>query len=126
MEVLDLACGHGRIVARALKPGGRFAMEMHNRDWVIRNFQPASVVERDGNIMLDKRRLELLTGRAVTERIVIRDGEVRRVPFFVRMFTFTELRDALLAAGFTDVNGYGEDGQPLDIESRRMIVVADR
>ena len=28
------------------------------------------------------------------------------VPFLVRLFTFTELRDWLTAAGFTDVNGY--------------------
>ena len=39
------------------------------------------------------------------------------------MFGFPELRDWLRAAGFTAVAGYGEDGQPLTGESRRMIVV---
>jgi len=34
-----------------------------------------------------------------------------------------ELRDWLRAVGFTTVVGYGEDGQPLAAESRRMIVV---
>jgi hypothetical protein len=37
------------------------------------------------------------------------------------MFGFPELRDWLRAAGFTEVAGYGEDGQPLAAESRRMI-----
>jgi hypothetical protein len=41
---------------------------------------------------------------------MVRGGRVRRIPFFVRMFTFTELRDWLLAAGFTSVQDYGEDG----------------
>jgi hypothetical protein len=39
----------------------------------------------------------------------------------VRMFGFPEPRDWLRAAGFSEVAGYGEDGQPLTAESRRMI-----
>jgi hypothetical protein len=41
-----------------------------------------------------------------------------------RLFTFTELRDWLLAAGFTDVDGYGDDATPLSPPSRRLIVTA--
>lgn len=110
-------------VARVLKPGGRFALEMNNRDWVIRHFQPASVDERDGNLLIDRRRFEPLTGRMVTERTVVRDGRVRHVPYFVRILTFTELRDWLLDAGFTSVEGYSEDGGLLAQDSRRMITV---
>src|SRR6266487_86105 len=113
-------------VARALKPGGRFALELQNRDRVIRQFQPASVDERDGDLLIDRRWFEPLTGRIVSERTLIRGGRVRRVPFFVRMFTFTELRDWLLGAGFAGVHGYGEDGGPLVLESQRMITVAHR
>jgi SAM-dependent methyltransferase len=113
-------------VARVLKPGGWFALEMNNRDGVIRRFQPVSVEERDGNLLIDRRRFEPLTGRMVAERTVIRDGQVRHVPFFVRMFTFTELRDWLLAAGFTSVQGYDEEGSPLALDSQRMITVARR
>ena len=106
-----------------LKPGGRFALEMNNRDGVIRQFQPASADERDGDLLIDRRRFEPLTGRIV-KRTVVRDGRVRRVPYFVRMFTFTELRDWLLDGGFTSVEGYAEDGGPLALHSRRMITVA--
>jgi SAM-dependent methyltransferase len=111
-------------VARVLKPGGRFALEMNNRDGVIRRFQPASVDERDGDLLIDRRRFEPLTGRIVTRRTVVRGGQVRHIPYFVRMFTFTELRDWLLDAGFTSVEGYGEDGGLLALDSRRMITVA--
>lgn len=34
--------------------------------------------------------------------------------------------DWLLQAGFASVAGYGEDGQPLTQQHRRLIVVADR
>lgn len=71
-------------------------------------------------------RFDPLTGRNMVERIVVRDGRVRRVPYFVRLFTFPELRDWLLQAGFTKVSGYGEDGAALTAEHRRMLVVAIR
>ena len=113
-------------VARTLKPGGRFALEMAGRDATICGFQADTVAERDGDVLVDRRRIEPLTGRVVTDRTVVRDGQVRRVPFFVRMFTFTELRDWLLSAGFAAVEGYGENGSPLAPESQRMITVARR
>ncbi len=113
-------------VARALRPGGRVALELNNRDVILREFQPNIVKARDGDLMIDRNRLDPLTGRISTERIVVRGGEVRRFPFFVRIFTFTELRDWLLAAGFATVDGHGEDGTPLTMASRRMIMVATR
>jgi len=113
-------------VARALKPGGRFALDVQHLHWIARELQPAFVVERDGGLLIDRNRLEPLTGRIVTERIILRDGRVRRVPFFVRLFAFTELRDWLLQAGFVAVDGYGEDGAPLSPASRRLVAVAHR
>jgi hypothetical protein len=40
------------------------------------------------------------------------------------MFTFPELRDWLLAAGFSGVDAYGRDGEPLTMEHRRLVAVA--
>lgn len=113
-------------VAAALRPGGRFVVELNNRDWLVRAFQPAVVVARGDDLMVDRAELQPLTGRIVTERAVVRDGRVRRARFFVRLFTFTELRDWLHAAGFSAVHGYGDGGEPLTAASRRMVVVAER
>ena len=49
---------------------------------------------------------------------------MKRYQFSVRTFAFTELRDWLLAAGFTSVSPYGNDGEPFTLTSRRMVVVA--
>ncbi|MEV6305373.1 hypothetical protein AB0M02_38585 [Actinoplanes sp. NPDC051861] len=43
-----------------------------------------------------------------------------------RLFGFPEIRDWCLAAGFTTVQGYGENGTALTVDDRRMIVVAGR
>jgi SAM-dependent methyltransferase len=111
-------------VARALRPGGRVAIELNNYPAIMRTYLPSTVVERDGNLMIDRHRFDPLTGRNLVERTIIRDSLVRRTHFEVRMFTYPELRDWLLEAGFAAVAGYGEDGQPLTTQHRRLIAIA--
>ena len=84
-------------------------------------------VERLGDDMLiDERTYDPLTGRAHAHRTTIRDGRVRRASFLVRMFSYTELRDWLLQAGFRAVTGFDGDGAPLTATSSRMILIAER
>jgi hypothetical protein len=59
------------------------------------------MVERDENLMIDRSTFEPTTGRAVTERTCVRDGQVRRFTFAVRMFIGVELKGWLIAAGST-------------------------
>lgn len=111
----------------ALKPGGRLVIDIHNRDAFFSGFHPEGVVERDGDFMIDVREFDIANGRMENERIVIRAGETRRAHFSIRMFTYVELRDWLLEAGFAEVAGYDwQTGDALTLESRRMIVVATR
>jgi hypothetical protein len=80
--------------------------------------------ERDGNYLIDRNHHNILTGRMENERIIIRDGKIRRSQFFIRLFPYTELRDWLLQAGFQQVNAYGKEGEVLTLDSRRLILVA--
>lgn len=111
---------------RALKSGGKLLIEHINKEWVVKNFQPTQMSERDGNYLIDRNHYNILTGRTENERIIIRDGKIRRSQFFVRLFTYTELRDWLLQAGFQQVNGYGREGEMLTLDSRRLILVAQK
>jgi SAM-dependent methyltransferase len=111
-------------VRRALRPGGRFVLDLNHRDNLMARFQPSSVTEVEGDLMIDRRWFDPLTGRSEVERTIVRAGSRRTERFFTRLFGFTELRDWLLDAGFSTVAGYGEDGEPLHAESHRMIAVA--
>jgi SAM-dependent methyltransferase len=113
-------------VRETLKPGGRLAIDVHSRDAFMRNRVPASVYERDGDLVVDSHTFDVETGREKTERWLIRAGQVRKTGYSVRFFTYTELRDLLLGVGFSSVEGVGHDGRPLTLESRRMIVIATR
>jgi SAM-dependent methyltransferase len=113
-------------VRRTLKPGGRLAIDVHSRDVFMRNRVPASVYERDGDVVVDSHSFDVETGREETERWMVRDGKVRKTGYSVRFYTYTELRDLLLEVGFASVEGIGHDRKPLTLESRRMIVIATR
>ena len=109
---------------RALKAGGRLAIEMPNRDAILRTYQDDTVVERGEDFMIAAAGSSSRAGGSTPERTVIRGGAVRRFHFFVRLFTPAELRDWLLAAGFARVDVRGEDGEPLSLAHRRMVLVA--
>jgi len=111
---------------RVLRPGGRFLIENNNLVSLLPRWLPAVVHERDDNFAIDVSIFDPATGRATTERTIVRDGRVRRFTFSVRMFIAVELRDWLLDAGFTVVDFYDSEGAPLTAQSRRMITVARR
>ena len=113
-------------VRRTLKPEGRLAIDVHSRDVFTRNFRNADVTERDGDLVVDQHRFDVETGRAHTERWIVRGGKARKTEYSVRFYTFTELRSLLFDADFSSVEGVGHDGNPLTLESRRMIVIATR
>ena len=115
--VLAGACG-------ALKPGGVFAVELNHRDNLLGRYADETVSERGEDRMVDRHRLDLRTGRSCDRRTVVRGGRSRTFEFSVRMFSAAELRDWLLAAGFREAEPYGEDGEPLRLEHRRMTLVA--
>jgi SAM-dependent methyltransferase len=115
-----------REARRALRAGGVLLIEANNLASLLPRWLPAIVEERDGNFSIDRGSFDPVSGRGITERVIVRDGETRRFSFSVRMFIGAELRDWLLQAGFSAVELYGGDGEPLTAESRRMITIARR
>ena len=113
-------------VLRTLKPGGQLAIDVHSRDVFMRNRGPAAVVERDGDLVVDRHSFDVETGRESTERWIVRGGNVRKTEYSVRFYTYTELRSLLLDVGFSAVGAVGHDRKPLTLETRRMIVIATR
>ena len=116
--------------ARVLRPGGRLAMDLHNRDDVLRRM-PArgtlvSVAERDDDFLIERVRFDPLAGRSRTERIVVRDGRVRRFRFSLATPPAAQLSEWLKDAGFSRVEAYGQHGEPLRFDSRRLVMLATR
>jgi SAM-dependent methyltransferase len=115
-----------RAAHRALRKGGRLLIENNNTAELLGRWQPSLVVERDGNLMIDRSRFDPVSGRATTERVIVRDGTTRSTTFSVRMFVAVELGAWLRDAGFSAVEFFDREGEPLTVESRRMLTVALR
>lgn len=111
-------------VRRALKPGGQVLIDLVNRDALLRHLPRDSVVEREGNLQIDRHSFDPLSGCLMMERIVLRDRQMRRASLVARLFTFPELRDWLSACAFRSVAGYGSDRQQFSLRSDRLLVVA--
>jgi ubiquinone/menaquinone biosynthesis C-methylase UbiE len=112
---------------RALKPGGQLLIEHINRDLSLKNMQKTVVEERDGeDFMIDFITFDVMTSRSIRTRKFSRDGRVKTLRYFIRLFTITELADWMGQAGFSNVRGYGKEGEPFSLTSERMIVLGTR
>ena len=113
-------------VHEALRPGGSVLIEGNNLAELLPRWLPAVVHEKGDDVVIDHSVFEPITGRADTQRTVVRDGRVRRFSMSVRMFVAAELGDWLREAGFDEVRFYDREGEPLTAEGRRMIAIASR
>jgi len=113
---------------RALKPGGKLLIEQASRDFLLANLptsgQAVWVGERGDDLLIDKVSYDPAAGRSTTERIVVRDGKVRRMGFSLAQPTASELTRMLRDAGFEDVRALNENGDEFTTRSRRLLMLA--
>lgn len=110
---------------RALKPGGMLLIEMANRDWVIRNFQPSNVTHtEDGGFFLEERKYDTMTGRSTGIHTLIQsDGKtiVRKLEH--RMYCSHELIEMFKRRGFEVVKLLGDNNREFKMFDCRLCVV---
>ena len=113
-----------REVRRALRPGGRFVLEMIHLPWLLLHQQRQLFVRRGVDVMLDENTWHPASSEMETRRTVVRDGAVRQVGYTIRMFMPAELRDWLEEAGFEGVELLGRERLPVSSEDRRLVALA--
>jgi SAM-dependent methyltransferase len=112
-------------VRRALKPGGRFLVDTHVQETLLPILQERGWRRVDATLVLEERHVDHEHGRIDAEWTFVRDGRTWTGTTSVRLYTYRELQQLLLAAGFTRVDGYGLDDEPFSVpESRRLRAVA--
>ena len=117
-------------VAKALRPGGRFLLEMMNRDWLLTHPQQRSWTQReDGALLMEETTLEIAASRVASRQILIDPSGGPQVTkeFFLRAYTCAELSALLRRHGFDvrEVSG-GLDREPYGTESRRLAILSER
>jgi SAM-dependent methyltransferase len=112
---------------RVLRPGGQLLLETQNHDEFVRRFTPAPLshqMQVNDDLMIDTSEFDCLTGRIEADRIIVRDGQVRRMHLSVRLPTIPELRIWLVDAGFAAAEFRARDGGVPAIDRPRLVVLA--
>ncbi|HUV04836.1 MAG TPA: class I SAM-dependent methyltransferase [Armatimonadota bacterium] len=113
-------------VSRALKPGGRFLVDLINRDSLVRNYTERRWQENSrGDIILTDSQFDSVAGRDNAREITIRaDGRRSESDHSMRIYTYRELEQMLDKAGLEIQSAWGGfDSSPFTLTSRRMLVV---
>ena len=116
-------------VARALKPGGKFLIDLLNAPRIIRDLLVQSWDELpDGTVVLTQRDYNLLTGNNEERRTYIApDGSKREIDLAWRLYFYPEFAKMLNHAGLAPIQVFGNfDGSEYTLDSWRMIVLAEK
>ncbi len=117
-------------VSRALRHGGRFLLDVVNRDWLLTHPEQRTWSQReDGALLMEETDIELQTSRVATRQILIdpQGGPQVHKEHFLRAYTCAELTALLRRHGLVvrGVHG-GATGEPYTTESRRLVLVSER
>ena len=111
--------------SKSLRTGGLLIFDTLNRDALLKEMRPFFVVEKEGNMMIDRLSFDSIQGRFYNKRVVFRDGVRKDKPFFVRLYNPNEIKTLINQAGMELYHIYGGwDAKEFSSDSYRMIVIA--
>lgn len=117
-------------VHRALRRGGRFLLDVANRDYVAAR-QPSLVwFEGDGCVCMDEMSVDFITSRLRVKRtVMLDDGRTREIDYSIRLYALHELGKLLHGAGFKITEVSGQPATPgvfFGADSPRLIILAEK
>jgi len=115
-------------VSKSLKPKGKFLLDVINRDRIIKNFMPYVVTPRGEDYVVEINSFDLFTSTSISERILFKKNEIKKAKFFVRLYTYTELKTLLSQVGLEIIASFGSYNinEEYNLNSNRMIIIAEK
>lgn len=116
-----------RNMAKHLKAGGKFCIEIMNPSYVLPEFKRDYVFEKDGNLMIDRLNYDQANNRFISRRIYIKNGKRVDALMSHEMFSKEQL-DVILAGlnmKFTEVFASCTGGS-FTTSSHKMVLVGEK
>jgi 2-polyprenyl-3-methyl-5-hydroxy-6-metoxy-1,4-benzoquinol methylase len=104
-----------RELVSTLKPGGRIALHVVNRDWLLSVFKPVSWREEKGKLILETRTYDPKTRYNDSQMVVIdrRTAKAKIYHHRIRLYAKSELVALFKRCGLKQIRVYGDfDGGP--------------
>ena len=117
-----------RNLRASLKPGGRLLIDLKGKESLAAGFLERTWTRVGDAIVLEEHRLLDSFSSIETTWTLVREGKrPRPATFRLRLYSAVELAAALRAAGFREVDLFGDfEGSPYDHAAHRMVAVAER
>jgi SAM-dependent methyltransferase len=117
-------------IARSLKPGGRFLLDVVNRDYIVSDLPSRVWWEGNGCVVLEEVDFNFHTSRVLTHRsIVFEDGRQLEQEISVRAYSLHEIGRLLRQAGFRvlDISGsLATRGHFFGVTSRNLLILSEK
>jgi ubiquinone/menaquinone biosynthesis C-methylase UbiE len=115
-------------IAEALRPGGRFLLEIIATETILPIFEPHRAEwldEAHTRQLLHDTRFDCATGRIEEDWTFVENGRRESCHSSLRLYSYRELCELLREAGFESFAGYDtETGEAFDLGSSRLSLVA--
>jgi len=117
-----------RAAARALEPGGRFALDASRvAETILPNFVERREMEKDGLRFESENRYDPERGRIENRYTITRGSQKEVRTASHRLYTVSQLLEMLRSAGFEPRSLHGSlDGAPFRMGSPQLFVVAEK
>lgn len=114
-------------VSKVLKPGGKFLIDVINRDWIVKNYKERDWRETAEGLVLEIRKFDLSRSINYGKQIIIREGKRTEKDVLVRMYSFHELKSMLESVDLKIIAYYGGfKKEELTFGSMRMIIISQK
>ena len=112
-------------LAKSLKPEGLFLLDHVNRDFILCSSPKKDWFVKDGAIILEKKWIDPVKNRSEIDVSVIDKKGKRDYHHSIRVYSFTEIRMLLEAAGFIIIDVFGGfGGEEFDLNHDRMLILS--
>jgi len=113
--------------AQSLRPGGRFILDVVNREAVVRGFKPRQRRGRPGNYVIEESRLDLAAGGLIARWTFVRGRHRSEHTITIRLYALHELVRMAAERGLRFLEACGDfDGSAYGPGSPRCILVAEK
>lgn len=117
-------------ICRALRPGGRFVLDLINRDYLIGDLPTRVWWQGDGCMVLEEVDFNYFTSRLQVQRqIILEDGRQLEQEISIRTYSLHEIGKILHHAGFKVLEvsgGLNLRGRFFGADSRQLLVLAEK
>jgi SAM-dependent methyltransferase len=117
-------------IHRALRRGGRFLLDVANRDFISCRTPSMVWFEGEGCVCMDEAALNAITSRLQVKRtMMMEDGRQREIDYSIRLYGLHELGKLLHECGFRVAEASGDSATPgvfFGSESPRILILAEK